>query len=81
MLSNSTLAKADETVVDASFVKPTEGGGVYGFGSTLNSNGNYYGYDSESIFTADYLLNKIQILDGGGSNIDSGTFTLYGVTK
>jgi len=61
--------------------KKTEGGGAYGFGSTLNQNGSYYGYDSETIFTADYVLNKIQILDGGGSNIDSGTFTLYGVTK
>jgi hypothetical protein len=61
--------------------KKTEGGGAYGFGSTLNQNGNYYGYDSETIFTADYILNKIQILDGGGSNVDSGTFTLYGVTK
>ena len=61
--------------------KTTEGGGAYGFGSTLNQNGDYYGYESNTIFTSDITLNKIRVLDIAGSNVDSGTFTLYGVTK
>ena len=59
--------------------KRTEGGGVFGFGTTLNQNGTYYGYDAQSIFTQDNVLNRIIILDSAGSNIDSGTFKLYGI--